>query len=977
MPSFIDRALNLVYRIGRYYAWWVVIVMALIAAGCTYYILDIPVRSSFLDLLPRNDPLIQEYMDNQDVLSQSNYVAILLRVEPEAYESEPSIGSAQVEVEEFERRLSEGETLAAGEQARLERLQGEIYGFREQLLIGAAEDIAAVFEQEEEFTEVTYKLSLSLDIPDQYLFLFTLSPERLASISGSVDLARGAVEDPYIVEVPAGVEDLGGAYRLVRDEIDDLLGSDFSGGGVLPQLELAGGVLSEFASLNDATLAAFESVEQFPDVTVAAKSLSEIFTPTVEGVSREATAMLSDDASHLLMTLRPRYPSARGADYCDLVTELSRDTLDGFDLESRGLSYGLTGNYVYNSSTIAVIYDDMFLTTIISAVGVLAIFLVAFGSIYYSIIAVIPLLLSVVLTMSWAKLAMGGFNMVTTFLPALVLGMGIDYGIHMIARYAEERGKGKSLNHALRTAVIQKGKASFVAAMTTALVFVGLLTAKSRALFEMGAISAVGIIAAFLVTIFLLPALITLSNYLFHSRHRLGIASRAARLQPIFRVITGKARAVAVIVLVATFFVLFQAVRTEFEFTSTDLVPMESSQVVADELIAEFGASTNMALGIGFTFYADSERQLAGIVAALREHELVLAVTSAQDLLPTNLAEQQQLLKELDIGEFVSQLELIDRSVENREEAIAVAEELIAQFSLVQLVTGVAGYPSLAEDTRQAQEQLFDVRRELSGMNAEAVRGDVAALRSALVNLDENLEQLRDLPPVGTLLRDILMGVPEQIRSTYMLSDGRFVVQARVSEEAYNAENLVAFNDFAQSISDDFFGMPLVAAQLEDYMKRDFTVSTLLALFLIIITLWRSTRNVRHAMLAASPLVLGYIWMLGGMRLLDIHFSFMSIMISPLLIGVGVDNGIHILHRFLEEQKLAPDGAIERAAAMTAVPIIVTSLTTILVFGSLLLARTPGLRELGSTAILGLGFCLLFSLTFMVAALRVWANKRV
>ena len=159
--------------------------MALIAAGCTYYILDIPVRSSFLDLLPRNDPLIQDYMDNQDVLSQSNYVAILLRVEPAAYESEPSIGIAQAEVEEFERRLSEGETLANGEQARLERLQDEIHGFREQLLIGAAEDIAAVFEQEEEFTEVTYKLALSLDIPDQYLFLFTLSPERLASISGS------------------------------------------------------------------------------------------------------------------------------------------------------------------------------------------------------------------------------------------------------------------------------------------------------------------------------------------------------------------------------------------------------------------------------------------------------------------------------------------------------------------------------------------------------------------------------------------------------------------------------------------------------------------------------------------------------------------------------------------------------------------------------------------------------------------------
>ena len=977
MPSLIDRSLNSIYRIGRYYAWWVVVIMALIAAGCTYYILDVPMRSSFLALLPRNDPLIQEYSDNQDVLSQTNYVAVLLRVEPSAYESDPSIQDAWAELTELEARLAENPEASAWEQARLEQLRSDLYAFREHLLVETAEEISAAFADEEEFTEVVYRLSMSLDIPDQYLFLFTLSPERLASIGGSVDLAREAVEGQYVVQIPDDVDDLAGAYRSVRDSITALLGADFSNAGIGAQLDLARDTLAQFAAVNDGILTVLDSVDRFPDVTVAVKSLSEIFTPAVEGVSHEAAAMLSEDASHLLMTLKPRYPSAHGTAYCDLVTELSQTTLDGFDLESRGLSYGLTGNYVYNSSTIAVIYDDMFLTTVISAVGVLAIFLLAFGSLYYSIIAVIPLLLSVLLTMAWAKLAMGGFNMVTTFLPALVLGMGIDYGIHMIARYAEERGKGKSLNHALRTSVIQKGKASLIAATTTALVFVGLLSAKSRALFEMGAISAVGIMAAFLVTIFLLPALITLSNYLFHSRHRLGIASRASRLQPAFRLMTGKARAVTTIIIVATFFVLFQAVRTDFEFTSTDLVPMESSQMVAAELSDEFGSSTNMALGIGFTFYAETEQQLAEIVDALAEQELVLAVSSARDLLPVNLTDQQQLLKELDIPEFVSQLELIDRSLESHDEAIAVGEELIAQFSLIQLVTGVGGYPSLSEDTRHVQEQLFDVRKGLSGMNIDAVRADIAALRGALVTLDENLEQLRDLPPVETLLRDILMGVPEQIRSSYMVADGRFVVQARVSEEAYNAENLYAFRDLAASISDDYFGMPLVAAKLEEYMKRDYTVSTLLALFLIVITLWRSTRNVRHALLAACPLILGYIWMLGGMRMLGIDFSFLSIMISPLLIGVGVDNGIHILHRYLEERSISPDGAIERAAAMTAVPIIVTSLTTMLVFASLLIARTPGLRELGSTAILGLGFCLLFSLTFMIAALRVWADKRV
>lgn len=64
----------------------------------------------------------------------------------------------------------------------------------------------------------------------------------------------------------------------------------------------------------------------------------------------------------------------------------------------------------------------------------------------------------------------------------------------------------------------------------------------------------------------------------------------------------------------------------------------------------------------------------------------------------------------------------------------------------------------------------------------------------------------------------------------------------------------------------------------------------------------------RRAILAGSPLVLGYLWMLAGMRLLGFSFNFINITISPLLIGVGVDNGIHMLHRYLEERAFDPEG---------------------------------------------------------------------
>jgi hypothetical protein len=117
--------------------------------------------------------------------------------------------------------------------------------------------------------------------------------------------------------------------------------------------------------------------------------------------------------------------------------------------------------------------------------------------------------------------------------------------------------------------------------------------------------------------------------------------------------------------------------------------------------------------------------------------------------------------------------------------------------------------------------------------------------------------------------------------------------------------------------------------------------------------------------------------MLGGMRLLQIDFNFINITISPLLIGIGVDNGIHIMHRYLEERGLSNEGAVERAGRTSAVAVLVTSLTTMLVFASLLIARTPGLRLLGVSALLGIGFTLLFSVVFLVAVLQIYGEKRV
>ena len=395
-----------------------------------------------------------------------------------------------------------------------------------------------------------------------------------------------------------------------------------------------------------------------------------------------------------------------------------------------------------------------------------------------------------------------------------------------------------------------------------------------------------------------------------------------------------------------------------------------------EEILANFDLSP-AGLGSTFTFYASTGEELRDIVSRLEEHELVEEVDSAAAGIPVDLTQQQQVLNNLDIQAYVSQIDALRRSIEERAATLTHIRTLLTQFGLLQYGASMSGRVEIAESSHGVIEQLLEIQDRLTTIDMASTTGSLALLSNALNALDANLEQIRDLPPAEELLRDILLAYPEGLRSRYLTPEGEFVIQARVSQRIFDADNLAEFDRFAASFSDDYFGMPLVVKQLEKYMKRDYLLSTAIALGLIVLILWRSFRGWVRALLAAAPLVLGYIWMLGGMRLMSIDFNFLSITISPLLIGIGVDNGIHILHRTLEERACQPEGAIERGVGATAVAVIVTSLTTMLVFASLVVARTPGLRLLGASALLGIGFALVFSLLFLPAAMRVEGGKRV
>ncbi len=147
-------------------------------------------------------------------------------------------------------------------------------------------------------------------------------------------------------------------------------------------------------------------------------------------------------------------------------------------------------------------------------------------------------------------------------------------------------------------------------------------------------------------------------------------------------------------------------------------------------------------------------------------------------------------------------------------------------------------------------------------------------------------------------------------------------------------------------------GMNVLSRSLRGEIRRDALVSGLIGLALVVVLLWLDFRNIHTAILALVPLLLGIVWMVAAMVALDLHLNFMNIFVITMIIGIGVDYGIHVIHRYREEEQIPggdPAGAVEE----TSRGVFLAALTTIVGFGSLATSHYPGLISMGVVSILG------------------------
>ena len=207
-------------------------------------------------------------------------------------------------------------------------------------------------------------------------------------------------------------------------------------------------------------------------------------------------------------------------------------------------------------------------------------------------------------------------------------------------------------------------------------------------------------------------------------------------------------------------------------------------------------------------------------------------------------------------------------------------------------------------------------------------------------------------------------------------SDGLHVAcHLSPSEQLSNKDDALRFADELQEglgAGASITSTPYLIAQLKGTIARDIWTVAILALIAVLGVLIAHFRRPLVALVAIVPLLCAVVMMLAAASLLGIDLNPVNLFIIPMILGIGIDDGIHIVHRFVEGK-----GRVTDTIKSTGKALVLTSLTTILAFGTLVFAGFEALAQIGVFTIIGVGCALLASITFLPALLSLYTGKKV
>jgi len=625
------------------------------------------------------------------------------------------------------------------------------------------------------------------------------------------------------------------------------------------------------------------------------------------------------------------------------------------------LKVTLTGLPAIVADETRVVRRDVLVTSLVAIFGILGLLYLGFRSVRLTVLGLLPLMLGMVWTLAFVRLGFSTLNLVTSAFIVTLLGLGIDFAVHFLGRFNEAFQGGQTREEAVRAAVLGAGPGILTGALTTSGAFVALAASRFMAFSQLGIITGVGLLLVLITTFTMLPAMLVVPGLGFLH----GEARPPAARRPFFglsELVVRHYRAFVVVGLVSAGAALVSAQKIPWSYNYMELMPANLDSVEAmDKLSRRTDFSAESAALI-----ANSPEQAREYTRALLKKKTISRVESAMSYMPTNqqaklkaLAPVNALLKNgpritplpFNLGAFKEAVQNLQDTLEDtRFEAKRGGAEDQARL-LDAPIAAVAGLHAALRSAPKAQAY-----RVLAEVQRQSIQG----IRKGLKILADNV----NARPVT--ITSLLASLPEGLRDR-MYHKGRFAIYAFPAKPIWEKAFLKQLVEDLRSVNLEATGFPVTHWEFSTAIELGFRDASIISLIALFILLYADFRSFRYTFLAVAPLVMGISWMWGGISLLGMHYNFVNIIAFPLIIGIGVASGVHILHRYRQEGERDIAPVIQN----TGMAVFLSAATTMVGFGSLALARHRGAASLGIVLLMGVGACLVTSITFLPALLKL------
>lgn len=658
-----------------------------------------------------------------------------------------------------------------------------------------------------------------------------------------------------------------------------------------------------------------------------------------------AEYLVSDSSDTYLMILKPNidmefFVENRTSFFNSLETAIE-------DIKQAGgynVAVGITGGaFVQDHEADNMMFDGFLSTALITFVLIILFIIFSFKRILLPISMGYPLLLGTVMATSFAYLVYRNLNLFSISFAVLLMGLGIDFAVHIISRYLEEREGGKDVRAAVTITITHTSSSMLVGAITTAIVFFTFLAAEFKAFTQMGVISGSGILLLCITMILMVPTIIMFYDTRKKSQNP-AVNTDYSFLAPIGRIVEKRPLTIVIPIALVTLFLFNNVLRTDIKTDMSKIYPQEMESLKWLEVVeAEFDYNPTTLM-----FMVDHMKDLETATEMLSQRQDVTRLESILNYLPEDQEYKVRVISKLKYGLGQSQKESLTSSL-----------EILEAINHLKGASDAQGIDKASTGYRA----LENLQTALKGGGAH---GSLMTLTQKL-----SLDGIKDM-----LLTDQLLTIdklPHSLQANFVGTDGKLSIEVIPNVNIWEPDSFQQLAIAIREVSGRHpVGMPAMMNEVTTYVKNDILKISSICIIALFIILFMMFKNLKDAFITTIPLLVTLYTTLGLLPILGEELNIFSIVAFPVLIGIGVDSGVHLLHRI----KTTQDKDLPYILSHTGKAIMMTTITTLIGFGSLYFTNHPGLSSFGLTTIIGMSLCLVITITLLPALHRLLYTKK-